>query len=138
MKSYSEMLKYDTFFDRFEYLKLNGGVGTETFGHDRYLNQSFYRSAQWKHVRNFVIARDLGCDLGISDRPINGRLLIHHINPLTLQDIRHASSNLLDPENLITTTHQTHNAIHYGSSSLLVPEYVPRQPGDTKPWFRKE
>lgn len=136
IRRYSELIKLKTFKKRFEYLKLNGIVGEETFGFDRYLNQAFYTSEEWKSVRNKVIVRDLGCDLGISDREIQGRMLIHHMNPITKDDILNRSEFLLDPEYLITTVKNTHDAIHYGDSNLLVQAPISRRPNDTCPWKR--
>lgn len=134
MKTYTEMREYDTFVDRFRYLKLGGRVGFETFGHDRWINQKFYDSVEWKQTRNHVIARDLGMDLGASDNPIRGPILVHHMNPIQLRDISDATDNLLDPEYLISVSHTTHNAIHYGDEGLLPQPYVERRPGDTKLW----
>lgn len=132
--TYTELMTHPTFGKRFEYLKLSGSVGEETFGHDRYLNQRFYTSPEWKHIRVVVIARDLGCDLAIPDRPIHRDLFIHHLNPITPEDLTRLDPRILDLENLITVSKRTHNAIHYGGASLLLQDYVPRQPGDTKLW----
>lgn len=134
VRTYSELRRFDTFEERYEYLRLGGGVGDATFGFDRYINQQFYRSTLWKQVRNAVIVRDNGCDLGIPDRPINGSLLVHHINPMSVDDLIHHEEWVLNPEYLITTTHDTHNAIHYGDQSLLKKPFTPRQVGDTKLW----
>ena len=134
MKTYTNLISIPTFKERFEYLKLNGKVGEETFGFDRYFNQRFYRSKEWKDIRNYVITRDKGCDLAIEDREIFGKILIHHMNPISLDDIREATDYLLNPEYLITTTKQTHDAIHYGDSSLLTLEPVVRKPKDTILW----
>lgn len=134
IKTYSEMSELETFEERFEYLKLGGYVGRETFGYDRYLNQRFYRSREWKLVRQHVIARDLGCDLGIDGYEIHYRVLIHHMNPITPKDIVHKDLDILDPEYLITTTHNTHNAIHYGDEDILPAQLIVRAPGDTKLW----
>lgn len=133
-KTYSELKTLDTFEDRFNYLKLNGSVGKETFGFDRYINQEFYQSSEWKSVRNEVISRDNGCDLGVYGYEIYNNLLIHHINPMSSDDIAHGELWILDPEYLITTTHNTHNAIHYGNNKLLTPKVTERKPGDTKLW----
>ena len=133
-RSYSELRRLPSFEERFEYLSLRGVVGAATFGFDRWINQHFYRSAEWRQVRNHVIVRDNGCDLGISGYEIYAQLLVHHMNPVTPQAILDVSGWLLDPEYLITTTHRTHNAIHYGDESLLRREPVERQPGDTKLW----
>lgn len=137
-RTYTELLNFETFKDRYEYLRLDGTVGKDTFGFDRYLNQQFYKSAEWKRVRNEVILRDNGCDLGVEGCEIYGRIVIHHMNPIFVQDIIHCSDILLDPEYLISTTHDTHNAIHYGDESLLVSNPVLRRPGDTCPWKRRE
>lgn len=134
IRTYSDLQQFDTLEDRFEYLKLGGRVGETTFGFDRWINQMFYRSAEWKDVRNYVISRDEGLDLGAPDVPIIGAHLIHHMNPLTPEDIEEASDNLLDPEYLITTALRTHNAVHYGNASLLPKPYVERRPGDTRLW----
>lgn len=135
IKTYSELIKLPTFKERFEYLKLNGRVGEDTFGYDRYLNQAFYKSKEWQSIRNYVVTRDNGCDLGVPGREINGnKILIHHINPITKEDILNQSEKLLDPENLITTIKNTHDAIHYGSSDLLYEEPIERSKNDTCPW----
>lgn len=134
IKTYSELITLPTFEQRFEYLKLGGKVGIDTFGFERYLNQAFYNSAEWKHIRDIVILRDCGCDLGIADMEIHGRIIIHHMNPVTIADIRLASDILTDPEFLICVSHYTHNAIHYGSNELLPKEYIPRRANDTCPW----
>lgn len=133
-KLYSDLRKITTFEARFRYLSLGGAVGRSTFGFDRYLNQNFYRSREWKQLRYLVIDRDGGCDLGIPGHEIHEKILIHHMNPITPSDIKHGSSDLLDPDNLITTTHNTHNAIHYGDESLLPKPVVERLPGDTRLW----
>lgn len=133
-RTYSELSRLDTFEERFRYLVLHGSVGLETFGFDRYLNQQFYASREWKHIRNFVIARDNGCDLGIEGYEIFSRLAIHHMNPIRPEDIIHSNDDILDPEFLITTTHQTHNAIHYGDERQFPRPFVERRPGDTKLW----
>ena len=134
IKTYSELSKLTTFEERYNYLRLNGLVGKETFGFDRYLNQVFYRSSKWRSIRDFVIVRDNGCDLGIEGREIHGRIIIHHMNPITIQDITQQTEFLLDPEFLISTTHETHNAIHYGDTNLLIQEPVERKRNDTCPW----
>jgi hypothetical protein len=133
-RTYSELRRLDTFEDRYEYLKLGGSVGYSTFGFDRHLNQSFYNSSEWRSVRQFVIIRDNGCDLGVPGYEINGALLIHHINPMNVDDIISHEEWILEPEYLITTTQATHNAIHYGDKSLLARPFVERKPGDTKLW----
>lgn len=134
MRTYSELAKLPTFEERFRYLRLGGAVGEETFGFDRYLNQRFYSSAEWKRIRRDVIIRDDGCDLGIPDRAIGGRILIHHMNPVTRKDIIRASEQLMAPEYLICVSHETHNAIHYGDESLLMTVPPERKPNDTCPW----
>ena len=134
IRTYSELITFPTFKERFNYLKLSASVGKETFGFDRYLNQSFYRSKEWQHIRDSVIIRDNGCDLGIEDRPIFGRVLIHHMNPISVEDIQHMTDFLLNPEYLISTVHVTHNAIHYGDETLLLLNPVDRTKNDTCPW----
>lgn len=134
IKTYSELITFNTFEDRFNYLKLNGGVGRSTFGFDRYINQQFYRSSEWKRIRNFVILRDNGCDLGIFGYEIHSDILIHHMNPMDAKDILHTEEWILDPNYLITTTHRTHNAIHYGKESVYPKVVTERTPGDTKLW----
>lgn len=138
IKTYSKMIALTTYEERFRYLKLGGTVGEETFGCHRYLNQIFYKSPEWKRVRDIVIIRDSGCDLGCLDREIRGqKVLIHHIEPITLADIQNRSEKLLDPENLITVTKRTHNAIHYGDESILMATMpIERTPNDTCPWRR--
>lgn len=133
-KCYSELSKLTTFEERYAYLRLNGSVGEETFGFDRYLNQVFYRSKEWKRVRDLVIIRDNGCDLGVPGYEIHGRILIHHLNPISVEDIELRTRALLDPEYLICTTHNTHNAIHYGDEGLLIRAPVQRTKHDTCPW----
>lgn len=136
IRTYSELIILETFEERFLYLKLDGSIGEDTFGFDRYLNQLFYRSPEWKQVRNFVITRDMGCDLAIPDHEIiNQQILIHHMNPLTKEDIINKSDYLLNPEYLICTTKKTHNAIHYGDERIL-DQIVPivRTKNDQCPW----
>ena len=134
-RSYRELIKFDTFIERFNYLKLNGSVGKETFGYSRYLNQQLYHSEQWKRTKRQVIIRDEGCDLGILDRQILNGIIIHHINPITEEDICNGSAKLFDMDNLICVSRETHDAIHYGDSSLLIPnEPVIRTKNDTCPW----
>ena len=134
IRTYSELITFPTFEERYQYLRLNGSVGRETFGFDRYMNQFFYRSPEWKKVRNEVIARDNGCDLGVEGREIFDRVLIHHMNPISPEDIRDRSDLLLNPEFLITTVHNTHQAIHYGDESLLILSPIQRARHDTCPW----
>lgn len=133
-RSYRELRRLETFEDRFEYLSLRGEVGASTFGFDRYLNQGFYTSREWKQVRQAAIARDLGLDLGVEGHEIYDKIIIHHINPMTPDALVHGDDSILDLDNLITTCHNTHNAIHYGDTSLLPRETVPRTRGDTKLW----
>lgn len=134
VRTYSELQRLQNFAEKFEYLKLGGEVGRETFGSERFLNQRFYSSAEWKRIRDWVIARDLGCDLGDREYEIHARPIVHHMNPMIPEDIIHGDSSILDPEFLITTCHNTHNAIHYGDASLLPRAPVERRPGDTKLW----
>ena len=136
IRTYSELITIPTFEERFEYLKLNGTVGLETFGHDRYLNQILYNSPEWRRFRPKIIVRDNGCDLACEGYEIFGKILIHHINPITINDILNESSIVFDPENLITTTFRTHNAIHYGDESCIISEPIERRPNDTCPWKR--
>ena len=136
IKTYSELITLPTFEERYNYLRLKGNVGEDTFGFDRYLNQKFYRSAEWKRVRDQVIVRDNGCDLGIEDREIMGKILIHHMNPIRANDIYYCTDILMDPEYLICVCHNTHNAIHYGDESLLITEPIIRTKYDTCPWKR--
>ena len=136
IKTYSELITLPTFEERFAYLQLNGVVGRDTFGFDRYLNQIFYRSKKWRSIRDRIIIRDNGCDLGVEGYEIYGNILIHHINPITSEDIERESEFLFDPEYLITTTHSTHNAIHYGNISLLPTMPIERTKNDTCPWRR--
>lgn len=133
-KTYSEMAKFSTFEDRFEYLRLRGAIGVPTFGFDRHINQRFYKSREWKSSRDFVITRDDGCDLGMPGYEIYSDILVHHMNPMAVDDILHAEDWIFNPEFLITTTHGTHNAIHYSDPSLLPKVVVARRPGDTKLW----
>lgn len=134
IRTYSELITLPTFEERYKYLQLSGFVGEETFGFDRYLNQNFYRSQEWKRIRDLVIIRDNGCDLGIEDREIFGKIIIHHMNPINIKDIQDVSDYLLNPEYLICTTHQTHNAIHYGDDNLLAKGPIERSPNDTCLW----
>lgn len=146
MRTYTELIRYSTFEDRLKYLQLFGSVGDDTFGFDRYLNQAFYRSAEWKQLRNRIIVRDGGCDLGLKDhpitdwyirdgRPIRPKILIHHLNPITKEDILEHRECLLDPENVICVSEVTHNAIHYGNGTNDIGRgWTERQPGDTCLW----
>jgi hypothetical protein len=133
-RTYSELRRLTTFEERFDYLSMSGEVGKTTFGFDRWINQQFYRSREWKQVRDYVVVRDGGCDLGIPGYEIHAQLLVHHMNPVTPEDLIGGEAWILDPEFLITTTHQTHNAIHYGDMSLISRAPVERRPGDTKLW----
>jgi len=133
-RTYSELRKLTTFEERFRYLALSGEVGASTFGFDRWINQHFYRSREWKRAREIVIIRDEACDLGILGLELHANLLVHHVNPITPDDLARGDNWVLDPEYLITTSHRTHNAIHYGDESLLRKPPVKRQPGDTKLW----
>lgn len=134
IRSYNELLEFPTFEERFHYLQLNGAIGEDTFGFDRFINQKFYRSKEWKSLRDKIIVRDCGCDLGIEGREIYDKIIIHHMNPIALRDIMDCTEYLLNPEYLITTTLNTHNAIHYGDESLLMKEPVLRTKNDTCPW----
>lgn len=134
IRTYSELITLPTFEERYQYLRLDGRVGQETFGFDRWLNQKFYKDPEWLRVRDFVIIRDNGCDLGIEGREIHSRILIHHMNPITAEDIVKRSKYLLDPEYLICTVKRTHDAIHYGDESLLILNPIERTKNDTCPW----
>lgn len=133
IRTYSELITLPTFEERFDYLKLNGAVGADTFGFDRYLNQILYRSREWKSVRDQIIIRDNGCDLGIEDRQIFGKIIVHHMNPIRVEDITNIHY-LLNPEFLIATAMNTHNAIHYGDADLLILNPIERTKNDTCPW----
>lgn len=134
MRTYDELSRLDSLDDRFDYLALSAEVGSSTFGFDRWVNQQFYHSKEWRTVRNFVIVRDGGCDMGLFDFPVRGAPQIHHMNPLTLEDIEYATENLLDPEYLICVSHRTHNAIHYGDRTHLPRGPIVRTAGDTRLW----
>ena len=134
IRTYSELRRLTDFEERYKYLALRGSVGRSTFGFDRYINQQFYTSTQWRQIRHHVIARDLGCDLGVEGYEIHDRIYIHHMNPMTVDDIAHGEDSILNPEFLITTTHRTHNAIHYGDERLLPRPLTERRSGDTKLW----
>ena len=136
-KTYSELCKLKTFEERVNYLRTSSSIGVDTFGFDRYLNQALYRSKEWKQLRSKIIMRDLGCDLGVKGYDILGRPIIHHINPITKEDVLNRSSALFDPENLITTTHRTHNLIHYGYEQQNLFTTIDRTPNDTSPWRLK-
>lgn len=134
IRTYSELLQCATFDERYNYLKLDGKVGVETFGFERYLNQNFYRSPEWKKIRDLVIIRDCGCDLAVDGYIILGRVCIHHMNPIDSEDIRRRTAYLMDPEYLITCSYNTHQAIHYGCEQLLPKDPIERRPNDTCPW----
>ena len=135
IRYYSELIQLPTFKERFEYLKLSGSVGKATFGYDRYLNQNFYKSQEWKRLRNEIIVRDNGCEMGLEDYEIRGRILIHHMNPIVDDDIVNMSDYLMNPEYLICVSDDIHNAIHYGNDDIVrAKDYIPRRPDDTCPW----
>lgn len=139
IRTYSEMIQFKTFSERFRYLKLQGQVGSETFGYDRYLNQVFYRSPEWKRIRNLVIIRDNGCDLGVEGYDIYDKIIIHHMNPILLSDIQDRNPDILDPEFLVCVSHETHNGLHYGDEQLLRSnEFAIRTEFDTCPWKEKK
>lgn len=135
IRTYSELRKLKSFEERFQYIKLSGFVGVDTFGFDRIFNQRFYHSYEWKRIRNQIIIRDNGCDLGIPGYDISGTILIHHMNPISIDDIQNASEYLLNPEYLICVSHETHNAIHYGNDDILQKhKFIERKPNDTCSW----
>lgn len=134
IRCYEELIKLETFEERFQYLKLDGEVGDPNFGFMRYLNQSFYKSAEWKRIRNLVIARDLGCDLAIEGREIYKDIIVHHINPISIEDLKNGDESLVDMNNLICVCKRTHDAIHYSDESILNLGFVERKPNDTIPW----
>lgn len=134
IKTYSELITIPTFEERFEYLQLKGSVGKDTFGYDRYLNQVLYRSPEWKRLRNQIIIRDGGCDLACDGYDIYGKVLIHHLNPITVEDVLARSRKVFDPDNLVCVSHSTHNAVHYGDVDLLVTGPIIRTKNDTCPW----
>lgn len=134
IRTYSELCTIHSFEERYQYLRLFGVVGQDTFGFDRFMNQKFYRSKEWKSIRDFVIIRDNGCDLGMAGYEIQGRILIHHMNPISLDDITNRTKYLLNPDYLVCTTHSTHQAIHYGDENLLVSAPIERTKNDTCPW----
>ena len=136
IRTYTELKQMPAFEERYEYLRLHGEVGKDTFGFDRIFNQQFYRSPEWKRAKTAVIVRDLGCDLADKDHPIVGNIIVHHMNPITLKDIQEGSDFLFNPEYLISVSHATHNAIHYGDAELLPKPPVERTPNDTCPWKR--
>lgn len=134
IKTYSELILLPTFEERFKYLQLNGRVGDDTFGFDRYINQKFYRSAEWKRIRDYIIIRDNGCDLAVDGYEIHGQILIHHMNPITISDIKFSTEYLMNPDYLICVTHNTHNAIHYGDEKQIITGPIVRTKNDTCPW----
>lgn len=134
VRTYSELRRFETIEERYRYLKLGGVVGRDTFGYDRWMNQDFYRSREWRNIRHHVIARDLGCDLGVEDHEIHDRVYVHHMNPIKPDDLIQGESGVIDPEFLISVTLRTHNAIHYGDETQLRQKFVERRPGDTKLW----
>ena len=134
IRTYSELITIPTFEERFEYLQLKGSVGKDTFGYDRYLNQVLYRSPEWKRLRNQIIIRDCGCDLACDGYDIYDKVLIHHLNPITVEDVLARSRKVFDPDNLVCVSHNTHNAIHYGDVDLLVTGPIIRTKNDTCPW----
>lgn len=134
IKTYSELITIPTFEERFEYLQLKGSVGKDTFGYDRHLNQVLYRSPEWKRLRNQIIIRDDGCDLACDGYDVHGKVLIHHLNPITVEDVLARSRKVFDPDNLVCVSHNTHNAIHYGGVDLLVTGPIIRTKNDTCPW----
>ena len=134
IRTYDELITYPTFEERYNFLRLVGKVGEETFGYDRYINQMFYRSKEWKRIRDIVILRDNGCDLGVEGYDIHDKVLIHHMNPITADDIKYTSEYLMDPRYLITVSFNTHQAIHYGTQFNLITNPVERRPNDTSPW----
>lgn len=134
IRTYSELITIPTFEERYKYLQLKSSVGKDTFGYDRYLNQLFYQTIEWKRLRRDLIIRDCGCDLGVEGYEIYGRIIIHHMNPITKEDLLDRTDYLMNPEYLICTTHSTHNAIHYGDESLLITAPIVRSKNDTCPW----
>lgn len=136
IKTYSELITLPTFLERFEYLKIGGAVGMATFGHDRYLNQILYNSHEWRQFRRDIILRDQGLDLGCEDYEIVGKIIVHHIDPITVEDVLRRHPKIFDPENVISNSMNTHNAIHYGDASLLTLGPIERRPNDTCPWRR--
>ena len=137
-RTYHELRRLETFEERFRYLALRGGVGVSTFGFDRWMNQRFYTSREWRQLRDHVIVRDNGCDLGVEGFEIHDKVLVHHMNPFIIDDLMADEQDLLDPDTLITTSHRTHNAIHYGDESLIPRKYKPRERDDTRLWGRKD
>jgi len=137
LRRYSELKRLKTFEERYQYLRIGGLVGESTFGFERFLNQQFYTSQRWRLLRNDIIIRDNGCDLGIEGRDIYDKIIIHHMNPITKEQMTDIDESIFNPEYLICVSHATHNAIHYGDASLLPKEFVPRRPNDTCPWKQR-
>ena len=134
MKNYQTLIRLDTFEERFNYLALDGIVGEDTFGTRRYLNQTFYSSSDWHHFRDQIIVRDMGCEMALEGHEIFESIVIHHINPLRIEDLLNGSANLMDPDNVVCVSDRLHRAIHYGSIQLVLPMYISRTPNDTCPW----
>ena len=134
IKTYSELITLPTFHERFQYLKLSGDVGVDTFGYDRYLNQQFYKSAIWRRLRNQIITRDMGCDMAHPDYPIGGKVIVHHLNAITPEMILERDPSLFDMDNLVCVSHETHEAITYGSKEMLPEDPIERSRHDTTPW----
>lgn len=134
VKTYSELIRLEKYMDRYQYLMLSGRVGQETFGYERFLNQSLYKSYEWRSVRDEVIVRDHGCDLGMEGYEIYGSIIVHHMNPITMDDIQNRNEDIFNPEYLVSTSFSTHNAIHYGDEKLLITEPIIRTKNDTCPW----
>ena len=134
IRTYDELVTFQTYEDRYNYLRLVGVPGDYTFGYDRWMNQTFYRSSEWKRIRDLVIIRDDGCDLGIADRPITDKIIIHHMNPINVDDIKHSTENLMDPRYLVCCSMLTHNLIHYGADATKPLITTERKPNDTCPW----
>lgn len=137
-RSYTELIRIDSLEGRYDYLRVHAKIGVDTFGFDRWINQAFYRSAQWRSIRSRVIDRDRGCDMGVAGNEIFDRVVIHHMNPMTVDDLVEGDPSMLDPEYLITVSNNSHNAIHFGDRELLPKPFVPRRPGDTQLWTRRE
>lgn len=134
MRTYRELIRLKSFEERYEYLRIGGLIGESTFGFERYLNQALYTSQKWRNLRNQIIVRDNGCDLAFEGREIPGHIIIHHMNPITREQLQDPDESIFDPEYLICVSQNTHNAIHYGDKNLLAKDYVPRRPNDTCPW----
>lgn len=137
-RSYSDLSRIDDFEDRYDYLRVNARIGVDTFGYERWINQAFYTSREWRRIRNIVIDRDRGCDMGIAGNEIYDRPIVHHMNPMNVDDLVEGDLSILNPEYLITVSMRTHNAIHFGDRESLPKPFVPRRPGDTQLWTRRE